>query len=236
MNAMDVPYLEKDEIRAAARDLRRRAFADDSPVPVDLEILAFDYLYAEHDVEVYVDQPLAPENEKDVLGVTYPEKNEIHVDSQLADEHYGRFRFTIAHEIGHWMLHRPLYLDEDGQEGGSRQQADEPRIVTLRRDVEESDEERDYNPAEWQANFFAIWLLLPDDALRQEFDRRFGERPFSVPSELCDPEAEYPIRPLSRRLVGTPKDGHVPLHERFLLSREATAIALEERGYLAEPD
>lgn len=237
---MDVPYLDRDEIRAAARELRDSAFGKPVTVPVDIEGLVFDYLYPEHGVAFFNDQPLDAEGRQGVLGVTYPFQNEIHVDEQLADEgHTGRYRFTVAHEIGHWVLHRPLFVDGQRAREATGRGGDEPSLVTLERDVfgREDDDggEPDYRPEEWQANVFAIWLLLPDDPLRREFEHRFGEPPFVPPPVARDPDRESPIRPASLALAATAKHGRGPLHERFLLSVEATAIALEERNYIS-PD
>ncbi len=236
---MEIPYLERSEIRSAARRLRDRAFDHPNPVPVDVEALLFDFLYAEHDLAFFNDEPLGDSARRDVLGVTYPLKNEIHVDGHLADEgHTGRYRFTVAHEIGHWVLHRPLFLEAAEPDAPSDRWDDTPRLVTLERDVVGSDEDdddadRSYRPEEWQANVFAIWLLLPDGALRREFERRFGEPSFEPPPIARAPEADSPLRPASRALAATAKDDHSPLHESFLLSVEATAIAMEERGYIA---
>lgn len=224
---MEVPYLEREEIRGAARELCRRALGTPPTHPTNLATIVFDYLYEEHGVAFYNDRSLGREDEDDVLGITYPVRNEIHVDRRLAESgHRGRYRFTVAHEIGHWTLHRPLFLDGDGR--------DDPdaRIVTLQRDVVESD--GDYRPEEWQANYFAIWLLLGDDALRREFEHRFPEPPLSPPPVLYAGEAGDPLRHYSRALAATAKDGHPPLNETFLLSIEATAIALEERGYVTD--
>jgi len=46
-------------------------------------------------------------NINDVLGATFVEKRLICVDASLvANKFKGRMFFTLAHEAGHWMLHR----------------------------------------------------------------------------------------------------------------------------------
>ncbi|MFB6264347.1 MAG: ImmA/IrrE family metallo-endopeptidase [Bradymonadaceae bacterium] len=226
---MDVPFMEEGEIRAAAREMRRAAFGSEPAYPIDVEALIFDHLYEEHGLALYNDKLLGREDEQDVLGVTYPLENEIHVDRRLAEQgHRGRYRFTVAHELGHWRLHRPLFLEQNGAEAENG----DARIVTFERDVVESKET--YRPEEWQANCFAIWLLLGDPALDEQFRRRFGEPPFEV-GEGFPKEADEPMRSVSRALAATPKEGLEPLHAHFDLSVEATAIALEERGYVEGP-
>ena len=48
-----------------------------------------------------------------VLGALDVSKREVLVDTSLDPEEFpdreGRYRFTLAHEIGHWRMHRSLY-------------------------------------------------------------------------------------------------------------------------------
>ena len=44
----------------------------------------------------------------DVLGATWFDEGYVRIDQSLEGKE-GRFAFTVAHEIGHWQLHRPLY-------------------------------------------------------------------------------------------------------------------------------
>ena len=48
--------------------------------------------------------------EPEVLGALWAERGEVFIDESLdPDEHperEGRYRFTLAHEIGHWCLHK----------------------------------------------------------------------------------------------------------------------------------
>ncbi len=67
-----------------------------------------------------------------------------------------RQRFTIAHEIGHMLLHadQPLIID---QSGGA--------IIGTR-------QEGDDSPREIEANAFAASLLMPADWVKKELKRR----------------------------------------------------------------
>ena len=238
---MEIPYLDRDEIASQAHGLCASAFGGEIPCPVDLEALLFDYLYEEHELAFYNHEPLGDDDGHEVLGITYPLRNEIHVCSSLRDSgQLGRYRFTVAHEIGHWVLHRPLFLDDDTADFSD--QDGEPRLITLQRDVVESDQDS-YRPEEWQANHFAISLLLHDEPLRREFRRRFGEPPVTLdeferthPVETAAAREAYPdispMRRLSRGVASGVIDDLPALADLFLLSVEATAIALEERGYI----
>ena len=222
---MEFPFLEPEEIAGRANSLCREAFGELPDGPVDLDALLFDHLYEHHGVAFFKDRPLDPQDGQRVLGMTYPLANEIHVDSRLAQsDQVGRYRFTVAHEIGHWVLHRPLFLDAHDVD-------DDAHIVTLERDVVEADQDS-YHPEEWQANHFAISLLLNDDALRTHFHERFGEPPLEY-----DPGSEHDSPRDYSRHVATAEPGDYPcLCEVFRLSAEATAIALEERGYVDLPE
>ena len=228
IDAVDIPFLEPDVIEQKAHGLCERAFGRLPDGPVDLHALVYDFLYEQHGVAFYNDRPLGEDGEHNVLGMTYPLKNEIHVDGQLATSgHSGRYRFTVAHEIGHWVLHRPLFVEAaDGD--------DEPRLITLQRDVEaaSTDSPDDYRPEEWQANYFAIHLLLNDRALDRAYRMRFGAPPRRFDAEAVT-EFET-MREFSRHLAIEEIDEQPSLANYFRLSAEATAIALEERGYVVD--
>lgn len=72
-----------------------------------------------------------------------------------AIESSGRINFTLAHELGHYFLHRIAY--PDGLECGSQDM--------VRWDT-------DYRQIEQQANEFAAYLLMPLDDFRRQIDAR----------------------------------------------------------------
>src|SRR5882672_439530 len=67
------------------------------------------------------------------------------------NHHENRRRFTVAHELGHMLLHadQPLIVDKDGLS-----------VIGYRVDGET-------NLREGQANAFAAALLMPEDWVRQ---------------------------------------------------------------------
>lgn len=64
----------------------------------------------------------------------------------------GRERFTLAHELGHHMLHRPLFLQQGVVSAGSTEQ-----VLSAHNTIIESNQRR----LEYQANMFASCLLMP---------------------------------------------------------------------------
>lgn len=78
-------------------------------------------------------------------GLTFPEESEIWLREDVYDgvlEGRGRDRFTLAHELGHLLMH------------GN---------VGLARVPRPSVELKHYENSEWQANTFAGALLVPDE-------------------------------------------------------------------------
>lgn len=82
-------------------------------------------------------------------GVTYPEKNLIVLREDVyenAIKGKGRDRFTIAHEIGHYFMHRP-------------------NTIALGR-ISDGKNVPKYSDPEWQANTFAGELLAPPHIIK----------------------------------------------------------------------
>ena len=96
-----------------------------------------------------------------VLGATYVKARLICVNEKFLDEpSEGRMAFTCAHEVGHWVLHR-RFVNEANRFGQS-----EDAIICRSVDSKE--------PIEWQADFFAACLLMPETEVREAFYRVCG--------------------------------------------------------------
>ena len=72
----------------------------------------------------------------------------------------GRLCFTLAHEAGHWVIHRE-FVDSAHRGGGF--------IFCRTRDAKK--------PMEWQADSFASCLLMPELFVREAFTRVCGSQP-----------------------------------------------------------
>ena len=79
----------------------------------------------------------------------------ILVDARLLSDpkRYGRFRFTLAHELAHWILHRELF-------SGTKTAAATYGIGNA-----------DNNMLEWQANYLATAILMPVGQVKRGFYR-----------------------------------------------------------------
>jgi Zn-dependent peptidase ImmA (M78 family) len=97
----------------------------------------------------------------DVLGATYVHSRKICADISLdRPGAEGRLGFTLAHESGHWVLHRE-WVDSAHRDGGF--------IFCRTRDSKK--------PIEWQADCFASCLLMPESLVREAFARACGPLP-----------------------------------------------------------
>lgn len=151
---MKVDYLKKEQIESATLELLhaygKRFKPVTAPVPVD-EIL-----------ECHLGLSLELGDLKTVLGVsdalgaTWIKAKRVMIDAQLDPtenpDKEGRYRFTVAHEIGHWQLHR-IYFEMEGLQSSFLSKGKPtPSIVCRSSNAE---------PMEVQANLFASFLLMP---------------------------------------------------------------------------
>ena len=93
----------------------------------------------------------------DVNGAIWIPQKKIGIDQSLDTQankrKEGRYHYTLAHEIGHWWLHRHLYTPDTTQ-GMLHAGAAEARPTYVCRDGSKA-------AVEIQANKFAAYLLMP---------------------------------------------------------------------------
>ena len=160
---MKVPYLREEHIEREAAMLlaeyeRARGVQVSRVVPVEdivekhLKLgLEFDDMHRLYGIPRLVFWP-----EPDILGVMDFSDRRIVIDEYLDPVENpsmeGRYRFTLAHEVGHWRLHRDLVVKDSMQIS----MFDEPAAPAM---ICRSSEAR--KPVEWQADFYASCLLMP---------------------------------------------------------------------------
>lgn len=152
----------------------------------------------------------------DVLGAIYISDERICVDQELADHpNEGRLCFTLAHETGHWVLHRTL-IDRAQRNGCA-----DTFIFCRLKDAKE--------PIEWQADYFASCLLMPVAAVKNAFRTIFGSKPlvlYNVKSSYCGPICFDPCVQNWPILAAKVKDaGHFTN-----VSKQAMMIRLQDLG------
>ncbi len=233
---MNFPFLTNGAIDFAARRLLQRAFGArlDRGGAIDLEeVVAF--LSETEELSYNDDAELGMEGDEIVLGKTQPLRRRIMLSRTLKlDPQPGRARFTLAHEIGHWVLHRPIFVAKAKELSlfGAGDD-DEFEFVGLNKAIFPDGSRREVRREEWQANRFAVDLLIDTDVIRAEFLARFGMPVVA----RCTPEWQHRShdrRGHARILASHSAGAHLPLRDVFGLSTEAMAIALESRGYAVE--
>lgn len=136
--------------KEAAKGILKR-FGTHVPIDVESVVKAHGISILVEDVEVSLSGMLVIKPEH-----TYLVLNQLHP--------MGRMRFSLAHELGHYLLHRDtssVFIDEA------------PLFYRDERSKEGTD------PLEVEANAFAAELLMPEDVLRKEI----GANPFSAEDE-----------------------------------------------------
>ena len=148
MESNEQPIRSMDEIEELADGIYRTYDNTADPghvtLPVPVEDIAEHYLGYAID---FVDDGIF--NDPEILGGIDFEENKIYVNVSVED-HDGRYAFTIAHEIGHHVLHRDAWL-KDNRDGNKeilcRDSRNKPQI-------------------ELEADRFAAALLMPAEAIK----------------------------------------------------------------------
>lgn len=146
--AENVPYLAREEIEQRAADVLRRHGLES--IPIDPVVLANRLGMAVHNAKFSDDSlvgMIAKRGDKTTLLVN-------------SDDSPFRKRFTIAHELGHHFLH----LLEDGE----FVDGEASLFRGLGEDQREAPPDR---RREIQANLFAAALLMPEPAVRREWEQ-----------------------------------------------------------------
>jgi len=180
-----VPHHSKDYIERRTESTLRSfvlaALTEAQPTPLgDIAARVSEQLGA----TFHFDQELGLTSQgQKILGACYFEPAfAIFVDPSLQSaDGSARFRFTLAHELGHLSLHRNLRLDFQSLDATAR------AIVDGERDLQPGPRElitpRDF--LEWQANSYAAALLMPRVTVRsalalQQLDMGITRRPGMV--------------------------------------------------------
>jgi hypothetical protein len=162
---------------------------DGEKLPVPIDEIADSYVgLLVRDVDDLGKAPGAPQlgEDQSLSGLLLPALGEIWVNAGEAREWPPRRRFTIAHELGHWTLHRhdrPIFC---------RSTMVEPAATAERADLP---------PHEEQANAFGAALLMPARLMREQYVKCDGDF-----SRLCE-TFEASGAAMGRRLHAVIKPG-----------------------------
>lgn len=160
----------------------------------------------------------------DVLGATWIQDRLVLVDESLDPAENppkeGRYRFTLAHELGHWELHRHHFLANAGQPLLFGENV-EPSIVcrtSSRKD-----------PMEWQADMFSGYLLMPKDMIFAAWQARCGGlEPYIAKEEMAGLSAKWGLAENEQPTVDIAKN----MARQFNVSGQSMQIRLIGLGLI----
>ncbi len=146
------PILSYEDLRRRAGDFLRTHNATATiPVPIE-EIVEFNYR-----MDIVPVPGLQDAFEVD--GFIASDLKSITVDAFIQERRPARYRFTLAHELGHAVLHRRIFL------------ANRFRRVEDWKRFQRDMDEVDRGWIEWQAYAFAGLILVPAEALVAEYQK-----------------------------------------------------------------
>lgn len=194
-NKIIVPFLRNGEIEERAKLLREK-FWDDK-VPVDIEYII------DNKLEINI---IPIPNFLKLIGIDSLITSDwkslyVDYDEYMDERRHNRLRFSLAHEIGHFVLHKKIY--------------DSFNIKNLNDyyKLNEDIPREQYGYLETQANKFANYLLIPRKILRIERNK--------IIERIKEDLKGIDIKTLNSYLA-------IPLSETFKVSDEVVAIALND--------
>ena len=142
---MEFSQLSHDDIEKEAKHFLGHFFAESNTphlIPTPIESIAEHYLG--YDIEITDEGVFA--NPLVLGGIIFDQKK-IMVNT-ATEAHEGRYSFTLAHEVGHHVLHKAIFESANND------------TMVCREDANKPTEER-------QADYFAGALLMPEEQIRQ---------------------------------------------------------------------
>jgi len=144
-----IPYLNKTKIVRKAEEVLGKC--SDRAFPVDIEAICDEF-----GVGILPVKGLAKRFYVDAF--ISADFKTIYVDDAEFEKASHRYRFSVAHELGHFVLHRKYY----------------PRSVVDMREWLAISHSVANDYAEFQANYFAGNLLVPEEELARTLNEAFG--------------------------------------------------------------
>jgi Zn-dependent peptidase ImmA (M78 family) len=234
-----VPYLTEETIERDAAALLAefeiaRAVRLEPPIPIEDIVEKHLRLRIEFDsMHARLGLPRPPSGGTVILAAIDSDGS-IFIDESLDPEENpameGRYRFTLAHESGHWRLHRDMIMD------GVMQASflDGPSLIS-RSGAAKAREE-------WQADYYAACLLMPRRMVAAIWGEHFPDgRQRVLQSSVANSPGFVEVPRLYTQIDGRDvleTDDEAlerfckPLAERFLVSPIAMRIRLEHLGLL----
>jgi Zn-dependent peptidase ImmA (M78 family) len=212
-NNIIAPILSYDEINKYAEDFLREHKRNEI-LPVDIEAIA------EFDLGLNIFPFPNLQQTFDIEGFMSGDLNVIYVDEFIYYQRPARYRFTLAHEIGHYVFHSDLIASFH------------PQSVADWKEFVLGIDEETYGWLEWQAYSFAAAVLVPRISLKQNFRKELKllqpkidfirSKGLSVESSQ-----DYIVNAIATKLVGIYDVSADVLNKRILKELEKRYLSLE---------
>ncbi len=156
MSKIKVPYLLPDRIRQISEEFLEK-HNPDGKLPVPIENIV--------DCALKIDIVPIPELESElgIPGALSPDMSSIYIDEWTYNNQEYRSRFTIAHELGHLILHKDLM------------QKINPVTISEWKIIYDNIDLKEFDSMRWQANTFAGFVLVPTPPLVSCFRQACNE-------------------------------------------------------------
>lgn len=145
------------QIREAADRVRTKFWGD--KIPVDIENIL------EIGLKISIIPSPGLQDRGDIDSFISSDWKNVYVDNDryMSDRHYRRIRFSLAHELGHFILHRDIF-----------ESLEIKSLEDYYRFYDECPQEQ-YNFLEAQANKFAGYLLIPSEIMEKHKNKLLSE-------------------------------------------------------------
>ena len=137
------------------------------PIPIE-EI-------AEQKLKIKILQKMNLKKDYDVEGFLISDFTTIFLDLKMYLDHENRTRFTIAHEIGHLILHKGIFRELNINS------VEKLNVFSIKLTDDE------YSWLEYQAYSFASHVLVPKDLLTNALKNKLGRIPSMETPEVLAP-------------------------------------------------
>ena len=199
-NQLQVAFIPEDEIRLKAQNFLKK-YNPSSIIPVDIERIV------EFELGIAIIPVPGLQLAFDIDGWISNDLKTITVDKYEYEEEINRCRFTIAHEVGHFVLHREIF-----------KQLIFSNIDEWKYFVNNFNPKQ-YSWLETQANIFAGHVLIPKEHIEGRYKKmtdKVSEEGFDIQFDL-DSFNQYVCRWMA---------------QEFKVSYRPMEIRLKKEGYI----
>jgi len=180
------PFIDASQCWAAADTFRQRYWPAGA---IPLDVLAI----AEFDLGLDIRAVASLRQDADVDALLLGDWKTLMVDKQqyLDDRYLLRLRFSVAHELGHYALHKTVF--------GNIPRETPAKWIAFMQGMPD----REYGFLEFQAYEFAGRLLVPLDPLKTQFEKAITdvEQSGIKRDKLNDAHLSYLCIPLSKHFA-----------------------------------